>query len=162
MGILDDVGLGGGGTLGGYTSAMGDVIGGVGAYASGRGSADALTAAAKREENATAIRLVQKHREGYMIQGKAEAAIGAQGWSADSGSAAAILRMNASNLALDNGIIQAAGSERASAFTTAASAAKSSATSGIIKAAIGAVGIIAAPFTGGASLAIAGVAAGAV
>lgn len=140
-------------------NAAGDLLGGVGGYLGGMAQASSDAGAAARVVNATNIRLTQQQRQGFLIQGKAQANIGANGLTV-SGSAADILRSNASNLALDHGIIQAQGSEQASQYTTAASAAKAGAWGDIIKGVVGAVGVVAAPFTGGASLALTAAAAG--
>lgn len=132
---MDDAGnsLGAGGSSGGslgsygsWASGAGSLVAGIGGFISGMSSASKLKDAAKRVNVATAIRLVQQDRLGYQVQGKTQAAIGANGGTVG-GSAEDILRMNAMNLALDHGILQATGSERASEFTTAASAASAGA-----------------------------------
>lgn len=153
--LLEDVGLG--------LNAGSDLLGGFASFAAGGASASSLKATAARARVATNLKLVQQDRQGFMLQSKARAAIGAQGWDLEGGgSAADILRSNASNLALDHGIIQMEGSELESKYLTAASAAKSAGMGGLLKGVIGAVGVLAAPFTGGASLGIAGAASGAV
>lgn len=164
--IMGDIGgsSGGGGmgSLGGYASAAGNLLGGIGQYAGGMAQASSDAGAAKRSVVATQLKLRQQERQGFMLTGKAQAAIGAQGWAAESGSAASILRSNAQQLAMDHGIMQMQGSELESQYLTAASKAKAGAMGGLIKAGIAAVGIIAAPFTGGASLAVAGAATAAM
>ncbi len=161
MSILDDVGAGSSFGVGSYASAAGSVLGGIGQFAGATKSAQVDQDTAARVVVATNLKLRQQERQGYMMEGKAQAEIGASGGEV-AGSALAILRSNAANLALDHGIIQMQGSELQSQYLTAASAAKSSAMGGLIKAAIGVAGIVAAPFTGGASLAIAGAASAAV
>lgn len=111
---------------GGAIGAAGSLAGGVFGFMSGMSSASKLRDAAKRNDVATAIKLVQQDRQGYQLQGKTEANIGANGIT-ESGSAADILRMNAQNLALDHGIIQNNGSEQSASLRSKASAASSGA-----------------------------------
>ncbi len=106
-------------------SAAGDLLGGIGSFAGSMSSADKLKAAATRENYATAVRLAQQQRQGYQVQGRAEADIGASGGTMG-GSAEDILRSNAQQLSLEHGIIQQQGSEQASQYTTAASGALAS------------------------------------
>lgn len=145
---------GGIGSAGGYAAAAGQMVSSVGDYQSSMAGAAQNTAAAARAVVATNIKLRQHERQSFKLQGKAEAAIGQQGWDAGSGSAAAIIRDNAQNLALDHGVIQAQGSELQAKYLAAASADKAGAWAAIEKGVIAAVSIVAAPFTGGASLAI--------
>lgn len=139
--LMQDVGIG--------LNAGSDLLGGFASYAAGGASASSLKATAARAKVATNLKLVQQERQGFMIQSKAKAAIGAQGWSAESGSAADILRSNAANLALDHGIIQMEGSELESKYLTAASAAKASGTGGLLKGVLGAVGTVVGAVYGG-------------
>jgi hypothetical protein len=139
--LLNDIGIG--------TNAASDLLGGFASYAAGGASADQLKATAARARVATNLKLVQQERQGFMLQSKAQAAIGAQGWSAESGSAADILRSNAANLALDHGIIQMQGSELESKYLTAASAAKKSGMGGLLGGVLGAVGTVVGGIYGG-------------
>lgn len=139
---------------GGYAAAAGSLASSVGDYQASMAGAAQNTAAAARAVVATNIKLRQHEKMGFKLQGKAEAAIGEQGWDAHSGSAAAIIRDNAANLALDHGVIQAQGSELQAKYLAAASADKAGAWAAIEKGVVAAVSIVAAPFTGGASLAI--------
>src|ERR1700687_3112216 len=145
------IGASGGGSIGGYASAAGQVASSVGEFQAAKASAQADRDAAKRSVVMTQLKLRQQEQGGFRMQGSAEAAIGQQGWAVG-GSVAEILRMNAKSLAMDHGIIQEKGSEVESSYLAAAKAADASGTQAIIKGVIAAVAIVAAPFTGGASL----------
>lgn len=128
---------------GGGLSAAGDLIGGISSFMSGAATGHKLKDAARRVDVATSIKLLQQQRMGYRLQGQAEAAIGAAGGTVG-GSAESILRMNASNLALDHGIIQAQGSEEAAQLRAAASASFASGWGGLLKGVGSAIGAVAA------------------
>jgi hypothetical protein len=139
--LLNDIGVG--------TTAAGDILGGFASFAAGGASASSLKATAARVRVATGLKLIQQDRQGFLLQSKNAAAVGAQGWEAGAGSAADILRSNASNLALDHGIIQMEGSELESKYLTAASAAKKSGTGGLLGGVLKAAGTVIGGIYGG-------------
>lgn len=153
--LLNDIGIG--------TTAAGDLLGGFASFAAGGASASSLTATAARARVATNLKLLQQDRQGFMLQSKAKAAIGAQGWDMSQGSAADILRSNASNLALDHGIIQMEGSELESKYLTEASAARKKASGGLFGGILKAAGTVIGGIYGGpAGAALGGALGGAV
>lgn len=155
---MADPASGGGFSIGSGISAAGDLLGGVTDYMGGQAAASTDAASATRVKYRTAIQLAQEDRQGYQVQGKAQADIGMSGGTIG-GSSADILRSNAQQLSLEHGIIQSQGSEQEAALTAAASAAKAKGMGGLVKGVVEAAGVIAAPFTGGASLALTAAAA---
>jgi len=96
--------------------------------------------------------------------GGAYADVGANGLAL-SGSALDVIKSSRQNAALDIALMRKQGqinvndwNSKAAAYDAQAQAAKKAASGGLLKGIIGAVGLVAAPFTGGASLAIAGAA----
>lgn len=113
-----------------------DLLGGIGSYIGDMKSASQEKAAGRRARVATKIKLAQQDRLAYRFQGEVHAQIGAQGWT-EGGSAEQILRMNATNLALDHGILQAEGSDIIDAHFARAQAYKSAATGSLISGILG-------------------------
>jgi len=120
--VLNDVGSTG--SLGGYVSVAGDLMGEFGGAVGAAASASQLSATACACARGDELEARAARAPGLHDPKQSESGYGAQGWSAESGSAADILRSNASNLALDHGIIQMEGSEVESKYLTAASAAR--------------------------------------
>ena len=139
-------------------SAAGDLLGGAMSYIGGQAAAASDSASATRVKYRTDVQLAQQQRKGEQVQGSAETNIGANGGTFG-GSSADILRSNAQQLSLEHGMIQSQGSEQEASALAAAKAAKSAGMGGLIKGVVEAAGVIAAPFTGGASLALTAAAA---
>lgn len=112
-------------------SAAGDLFGGIGDYMAGQSTAAYDKFEQQMVEQSTALQSMMQKRQAYRIQSAARADIGDSGL-ADSGSAQEILRMNAQNLALDNGIINQQGAVRAGALGMQARAAETAGTMGLI------------------------------
>lgn len=123
--------------------AASDLLGGIGGFLGGQDMASQDSANASQIHLSTQLKLLQQERMGYQVQSKAQAAIGASGL-AGGGSAEEILRMNATNLALDHGILQMQGTNEEANWRNKASAAKQGAwtslASGIISGGTKAVG----------------------
>lgn len=126
--------------------AAGDLFGGIGDFLSGQASASAYKTEEQWVQEATALQLYMQKRQAYRVQSQAEAQIGAAGL-AGGGSAEEIIRMNASNLALDAGMIAQKGGEEAGLYGMKARAAETAGWGGLVQ------GVL----KGGASLITAGI-----
>lgn len=148
-----------------YYGAAKDLFSGAGAVMGGIAGSGASLAAAKQYGQAaevtrqqTAIAQTMAQRKIYQTLSGEQAEVGGAGFQL-SGSAQDIMRSSAQQGALTKGAIALQGASQEQAYLAQQKAAKKAASGqlwgGIIKGVADVVGVVAAPFTGGASLALA-------
>ncbi len=164
MPIIPDYGSSGGfsagniaGAAGGMFGAVSDIFGGYAASQGSKMSATQYGRAAQVTKEQTSIEELAARRQIYQTQGSAQAAVAGNGFQLG-GSALDVLRSNAQQGALTQGAISLQGAAQEQSYLQQEKEAKAAAHSqllgGILKGVGEAVGVIAAPFTGGASLAL--------
>lgn len=157
---------------GAVLQGTGSLIGGIGDFVGGLQSAKGYYAAANyAQANArltgqlTNVNVDRFDRQFQQVQGGTRADVAASGLKM-SGSALDIIRSNAQEASLDRSLIQLKGQmdindfmAQSAQYNAQAHAAETKGTGGLLKGILGFVGAVAAPFTGGASLALTAAAA---